>query len=101
MNSTITGLGLLSLILQWPVLRAEQAEDFGRVIDANRHHLGDSDTPGWKDTKRKPEGFELKFVFEANRTGHTSKLPVTANTPALQLPDDSLCETAWKRVTMH
>jgi predicted metal-dependent phosphoesterase TrpH len=65
MNSTITGLGLLSLILQWPVLRAEQAEDFGRVIDANRHHLGDSDTPGWKDTKRKPEGFELKFVFEA------------------------------------
>ena len=65
MNHKITQLVLLSLMLQWPLLRAEQTEDFGRVIDAIRHHLGDSDTPGWKDTKRKPEGFELKVVFEA------------------------------------
>jgi len=64
MNSRITGLGLL-VILHSVGIRAEKEVDLGRIIEAERHHLGDSETPSWKDTSPKPEGFLLKVVFEA------------------------------------
>lgn len=65
MNRTVTRLGLLVVMLHGSVLHTEEAEDFGRILDPTRHHLGDSETPGWTDTKSKPEGFHLKVVFDA------------------------------------